>query len=469
MHFKPADGYVGDLIPFYWNGEYHAFYLERQEGRDLFWAHVLSRDLVHWIELPTALDVGEPGSPDANGCWTGSVIEHGGLFHLFYTGHNKDRSKYPPQTICHATSSGLIHWKKDSSNPIVLPDPKWYEEDDWRDPHVFWNEEEAEYWMLICARVKDAPTPRRGCVAVAKSPDLKHWTVYPPLWAPYSVYTPECPDLFRLQGRWYLIFSYLRTRYRAAESLKGPWLRYPVESFDCTPFYAAKTISDEYRRLLLGWIASKEGEQDEGNWRWGGHMATPREITAQPDGSLGVRCPEEIVEAFRKVTIQPGMPVQHEIVTGSWSTTRGSLVGELEDGFAITKLQQAPDDYFLKTTLRLNSIVTSAGFVIRASDKLASGYVLALEPFSRRVAFQYWRHPGGFLGDPQPCVEQSFDVRPGQPVECRIIVEGTILEAFFDEEISLSTRMYNHRKGQLCLFVENGQAKFDNLYLAEMV
>ena len=73
------------------------------------------------------------------------------------------------------------------------------------------------------------------------------------------------------------------------------------------------------------------------------------------------------------------------------------------------------------------------------------------------------------MEDPQLCVEQSLDIRPGQPVECKIIVEGTILEAFFDEEISLSTRMYNHRKGQLCLFVENGQAKFDNLYLAEMV
>jgi len=266
-----------------------------------------------------------------------------------------------------------------------------------------------------------------------------------------------------------LIFSYLRTRYRVAESLKGPWLSYPVESFESTAFYAAKTISNEHRRLLLGWIASKEGEQDEGRWRWAGQMAAPREITAQPDGSLGVRCPEEVVEAFRKVTIQPGMPIQHEILTGSWSTTKGSLVGELEDGFAITKLQRAPDDYFLKTILRLNSIVTSAGFIIRASDKLTSGYVLALEPFSQKITFQYWRHPGGFLEDPQPCVEQSLVIKTGQPIECRIIVEGTILEAFFDEKTSLTTRMYNYKKGQLYLFVENGQAKFDNLLLTEIV
>jgi len=35
MHFKPADGHAGDVIPFYWDGSYHAFYLKRQEAKDL--------------------------------------------------------------------------------------------------------------------------------------------------------------------------------------------------------------------------------------------------------------------------------------------------------------------------------------------------------------------------------------------------------------------------------------------------
>ena len=32
LHFKPTDGCVGDIIPFYDDGEYHVFYLKRLEG-----------------------------------------------------------------------------------------------------------------------------------------------------------------------------------------------------------------------------------------------------------------------------------------------------------------------------------------------------------------------------------------------------------------------------------------------------
>jgi len=477
MHFRPADGHVGDVIPFYWNGEYHAFYLKRQlnDPINLPWAHAVSTDLVHWNELPVALEIGGPEDPDAESCATGSVIEHKGIFHIFYTGFNPGRRNYPPQTICHATGLDLIHWKKDLSNPILVPDRTWYENDDWRDPFIFWNEEEKCYWMLICARVKDAPTPKRGCIAVAKSRDLAKWVVYPPLWSPYLIYAPECPDLFRANGWWYLIFSNVETRYRMAESLRGPWLRSPVEALDDSRFYAAKTLSNGQRRFLLGWIPSQEGERDEGRWEWGGHMAVPREIVVQPDGSLGVRCPREILEAFKRIIIKPGLLIQYEVGTGFWSTNNEGLVGSMKDGSAFVKLPQAPDDYFLETTITLDSSIASAGFMFRMSDTLETGYTLTVEPFAHRAAFRYWRTWGDteliwnipMWSSPQPPVERPLDVQPGKPLNCKIIVMGTILEAFFNDQIAMSARMYNHRKGRLCLFVQNGQARFENLYLAE--
>jgi beta-fructofuranosidase len=36
------------------------------------WDHVVSRDLVHWERLPYALTP-TPGTPDADGCFTGSI------------------------------------------------------------------------------------------------------------------------------------------------------------------------------------------------------------------------------------------------------------------------------------------------------------------------------------------------------------------------------------------------------------
>jgi beta-fructofuranosidase len=150
LHFRPQGRWIGDLIPFFWRGEYHLFYLPRApEGRHC-WGHIVSRNLLDWEELPDAIEPNkDPNAPDAVGCWTGSVIEHEGTFHCFYTGFNP-QSPYP-QTICHATSDDLIHWRKDPSNPIIVPDERWYEPQDWRDPFVFFNPE-AVRWRLqrIC-------------------------------------------------------------------------------------------------------------------------------------------------------------------------------------------------------------------------------------------------------------------------------------------------------------------------------
>ena len=472
LHFKPADGYVGDVIPFYNSGEYHVFYLKRREGLDdspsvqpLIWAHAVSTDLIHWEELPNALEVGGPEDPDSRGCWTGSVIKSGRTFHIFYTGYSAGQGNYPPQTICHATSQDLIRWDKNASNPIIVPDPRWYENDDWRDPFVFWNEKEKCYWMLITARVKDASTPRRGCIAIAKSKDLKAWSVHPPLWKPYLIYAPECPDLFQMNGKWYLIFSNVATRYRYAEDLSGPWRRYPIASFDGEKYYAAKTLYDGKRRLLFGWIASQENERDEGKWEWGGHMALPREIFARFDGSLGIRCPEEIIKAFKREKIKPGSSLQYEFGTGSWHFKNESFVGNADDGFAFIRFPNVPDNYLLEAEITLDSMIASAGFMIRMSENLEGGYMLTLEPYAHRAAFRYWKP----WGDPSPHIERPLDIQPGQPVKCQIFLEDTLLEAFFDDRTAISARMYNFRKGQLCLFVQNGKADFSHLRLAPLL
>ena len=173
LFYRPADGFVGDIVPYYWQGLYHVFYLKAplpplRHGADgTAYAHLVSGDLVHWEEWPLVIAPGAAGEPDAGGCWTGSVIERAGVIHLFYTGYAGDGQ---PQTICHATSRDLRTWQKDPRNPVLAADPRWYEPVDWRDPFPFWNEAAGEYWMLLAGRVKDGPANRRGCTALADLP-----------------------------------------------------------------------------------------------------------------------------------------------------------------------------------------------------------------------------------------------------------------------------------------------------------
>src|SRR5262249_3362645 len=107
-------------------GVYHLFHLSSPADTTSFphrvrttWDHARSRDLVTWEQLPAALQPGTGDEPDADGAWTGSLIEAGGDFHLFYTGHKLGPPT--PQTICHATNTDLITFKKNPANPILPP------------------------------------------------------------------------------------------------------------------------------------------------------------------------------------------------------------------------------------------------------------------------------------------------------------------------------------------------------------
>jgi beta-fructofuranosidase len=64
---------------------------------------------VHWEQLPIALAMDEHPH-DANGVWTGCVVEHDGKFYAFYTGIVP--SEGFKQVQCLATSDDLTTWTK---------------------------------------------------------------------------------------------------------------------------------------------------------------------------------------------------------------------------------------------------------------------------------------------------------------------------------------------------------------------
>ena len=466
LHLKPEDGWFGDPIPFFWDGTWHLFYLRDQQHHALpggrhQWGHFASRDLVTWEELPLAIPLGEVGAPDSASCGTGSIVERDGVFHLYYLGRyiasNGDRR----ETICHATSRDLVAWEKDPANPISRPDPARYSLADWRDPFPIWNEEAGEYWMLVTATLKDGPASRRGCLALLVSPDLGEWTLREPFWAPHLGYDHECPDLFRWGDWWYLVYSTggdpsnKGTMYRRSRSASGPWESMPVEALEGPLFYAGKTAFDGERRMLFGWVPTRERDEDAGRVQWGGHGAT-REVVQAADGALWVHCPPEVLDLGRR------LPAPLVPRLGEWEIDGGSAVAAPREGLAYATIEGVPDLFTARVRFRPSGRASRFGLFLRTDPALERGYALRVEPGRGRVSLA----PFGVRGRAAECgVMRPLPGAEGREVEVVVVVDGSIVEAYVDGRVALVGRFHDLRGESLGLFVEDGGGEFAGLDL----
>jgi beta-fructofuranosidase len=463
--YIPHDGFAADFIPFYWNGAFHLYYLKDYRdvpghGEGTPWWHLVTRDFVHFEDWGEALPRGPRGSQDL-WVFTGSVLEHRGVFHIYYTGHNHHLKEQglPVQAVLHATSRDLRTWTKDPATAFLAPHALGYEPDDWRDPFVFWNAEAGEFWMLLAARKSAGPTRNRGCTALAASTDLQTWAVREPFWAPDAFYTHECPDLFRLGDWWYLVFSEFSdrstTRYRMSRSLSGPWLAPPNDSFDSRAYYAAKTAGCGDERYVFGWLPTREGETDSGAWQWGGHLVV-HQLAQRSDGTLAVRPPAPVLAPF----VQP-LTLTPQPVLGTWNLG-DALCADATGRLSALSLVSLPDECLVRASITFEPGTAACGLLLRADDALDSYYQLRLEPAAQRMVIDRWPRPG----DQPFMLERPLALAPQQPVHLTVLVDGTCLVVYADDEVALCCRMYEHRTGALGLFVSEGAARFDNLIVS---
>ena len=467
LFFKPTDGWAADFIPFYWQGEYHLFYLKdyrdkAAHGEGTPWWHLGTHDFVHFTDYGEALPRGTKDEQDLY-VFTGCVMEKDGLFHIYYTGHNPHfrLEGKPEQAIMHATSSDLMTWTKDPANPILFADSALYEMHDWRDPFVFWNADARQYWMLLAARVKQGPDNRRGCTALVVSSDLQHWEIRPPFWSPSLYFTHECPDLFRMGDWWYLVYSTFSertiTHYRMSRELTGPWLAPDNDSFDGRAFYAAKTASDGARRFAFGWDPTRTSEKDTGAWNWGGNLVV-LEISQESDGSLSVKLPQEVEAQFAFTS-----PTAVEPQIGQWHIDSDSLKAQLPDSFGYCRIGQMDAHDGLVTQVRFSAITRYCG-VLLGSDDLNTYYQLRLEPGRQRVVFDRWPRPG----DEPFMLERPLKLEANSPVKLSMFKEGSVIVASINDTVSLTARCYTPISGYWGVFVSEGEAAFTDICLASI-
>ncbi len=123
FHLLPRANWMNDpCAPRFYRGEYHMFFQYNPHAAvwgDMHWNHATSPDLIHWNHQPIAL-APSPGSYDAAGCFTGSVLPAAEVPTILYTGVTRSS----PETI---RGEGLreVQCLATSSDPIFASGKSW--------------------------------------------------------------------------------------------------------------------------------------------------------------------------------------------------------------------------------------------------------------------------------------------------------------------------------------------------------
>ncbi|NGO74338.1 glycoside hydrolase family 32 protein [Streptomyces sp. YC504] len=195
FHFSPQENWMNDpngLV--YYKGEYHLFYQYNPNGNswgDMSWGHAVSKDLVHWKELPLALSHDDKemvfsGSAVVDwGNTTGFGTEQDPAMVAIYTSLDK-ATGIQAQSLAYSTDRGRS-WTKYEGNPVLDIGSK-----EFRDPKVQWYAPTKSWLMTVSLSTEHK-------VQFYSSKNLKDWDLlsdFGPAGATGGVW--ECPDLFPL-------------------------------------------------------------------------------------------------------------------------------------------------------------------------------------------------------------------------------------------------------------------------------
>jgi fructan beta-fructosidase len=297
IHFTPEKYWMNDPNGMvYLDGEYHLFYQYnpyRSFWGNLSWGHAVSKNLINWEHLPTAL------FPDKSGdIFSGSAVIDKNNTAGF--GENAMIAIYTSsgarqnQSLAYSLDKGRTFTKYEA-NP-VLTDENII---DFRDPKVFWHKE-TNKWVMSLATSQT--------ITFYGSKNLKEWEKLSEFGDGIGGHGGvwECPDLFPLtyngQTKWVLLVSinpgapnggsgtqyfigdFNGTAFKADNMSYPLWLDYGKDN------YAGVTWNNipesDGRRIFIGWMSNWQYAEAVPTMTWRNGATLPRTLTlkSHPDG-----------------------------------------------------------------------------------------------------------------------------------------------------------------------------------------
>lgn len=181
VHVSAPQGWMNEPhAALHADGVHHLFYQHNPGGPywgHIAWGHAVSRDLVHWEDAPIAI-APAPATVAPDGIWSGSsVVAPGGEHLLYFTAG--DFGRRPDQSVAVARPVGS-GWALDERPVLEMPTSvPGYDEPlvtgQFRDPFVW---RDGDDWFLLVGAGLEG---RGGAALLFHSHDGDHWEQQEPL------------------------------------------------------------------------------------------------------------------------------------------------------------------------------------------------------------------------------------------------------------------------------------------------
>jgi hypothetical protein len=458
QYWRPRgyNAFAGDCMPFWDGTRFHLFYLfDRRHGSSKWWtgvggwAHASTKDLIHWEHHPMALPMTDP-TECALG--TGQCIYFEGKYYLFYIQHGRrifwKDAPYQGDNIFVATSTDGINFQK-QTEPVATME---YLGDGDINPAVFPDATGRRFFMNVSGH------------KVYSSNDLMKWQETAELpWLKDVFRGWICTSYFQWND-WYYFYFHGRYRMSREPMEAGRWVAPASQDLRDAIYVPQVAAFGANRYIWVGW-----GETDRARRSLYAQEIVFRELVQNPDGTLGMKWPAEMIPAS-------GEPLKlgFEPLRGNATENAGAILVRAQEGFAVAMLKGLPQN--VRITLRINpgAGVKHFGLTLRGQGNYEEGCELRFEPGRQRV--QYGVPDGGgmakdFTGPMVPVVADAcIDNLTGldRPFVLDLIVKDDLVDACIDGRRTIFKRQ-PAQGDRLFLFANQGDVVFEDISVRPLV
>lgn len=475
--------------------EFHVFYLQtarpgstRTAEELACWGHAYSTNLLDWTELPVTLPPMPKGQIGDLQSWTGSVVDWEGKYYFYYTARSSDTNGRQ-QRIFLATSDDLMTWEPYEGNPVISPDPRWYDTYenpgiygvvDCRDPMVVKHDKKPGHFCVFVPRIPSEEFQPGAVLAGAYSEDMIHWEQTPPIYSdPKHRFTiVEMADLFKLGDKWVLTwlsdsrygnrdilgdyFSTSATFYAVSDNVEGPY----VEPEDNTLLrswnfngYSLRTLDWNGEKLALYVM----GGQTLGNPHRPRQdvLGIPKKVIADGDQVHlawwdGIR--EKVVDTpIAAGTLPPttGLKDAYEN-PGRWNAENGQITGASQYGWSRYAFGPDAENFIYTASVTLQSGVAAGLMFLQRSSN--DGLCAFLDVDAQRIGVATIH--GFYIVDLRP-----MKLEAGRTYEVRVMVIERHIDVFVDGILMVQCQSHVGGKGPVGVLVDRAEAAFSNIQL----